>query len=96
MNKDSNLALMDSIIQIQSDIIGKKTRAKELKEKGNEAFKKKNYEEAEKCYSDAIELNRGCRPLWTNRAICRNTMKKYQEAISDCDTALAIDPKCTK
>ena len=23
-------------------------------------------------------------------------MKKYQEAISDCDSALSIDPKCTK
>ena len=23
-------------------------------------------------------------------------MKKYQDAISDCDSALSIDPKCTK
>ena len=31
-----------------------------------------------------------------NRASCRNVMKKYQDAISDCDSALSIDPKCTK
>ena len=49
-----------------------------------------------KCYSEAIKLNGGYRPYWTNRASCRNVMKKYQEAISDCDSALSIDPKCTK
>ena len=41
-------------------------------------------------------MNIGYRPFWTNRAKCRNVMKKYQEAISDCDSALSIDPKCTQ
>ena len=36
------------------------------------------------------------RPLWTNRAICRNKMGKYQDALADCISALSIDPKCTK
>ena len=69
---------------------------KELKEKGNAAFKKKKLELAEKCYSEAIELNMGSRLLWTNRAKCRNVMGKYEEAISDCDSALSINPKCSK
>ena len=34
--------------------------------------------------------------LWTNRAACRNIMKKFKEAIIDCDTALSIDPKCAR
>ena len=38
----------------------------------------------------------GSRPLWTNRAICRNAMKKHEEALSDCKSALTINPKCTK
>ena len=63
---------------------------------GNAAFQKKRFEEAEKCYSEAIQLNMGSRPLWTNRAKCRNTMKKYEEAISDCDSALSLKPKCSK
>ena len=88
--------LMNSILSIKSSIIGQKKQAKELKEKGNFAYSQKKYEEAEKYYSESIELNRGCRPLWTNRAACRNTMKKYEEAISDCETALLIDPKCTR
>ena len=53
-------------------------------------------EEAEKCYSEAIELNMGSRILWTNRAKCRNVMEKYEEAISDCESALSINPKCSK
>ena len=81
---------------INQEVITKKTAAKEAKEKGNAAFQKKKYAEAEKLYSEAIELNIGSRPLWTNRAACRNTMKKYEEAISDCDTALSIDRKCTR
>ena len=77
-------------------VIAKKRKAKELKEKGNRAFDKKKYLDAERLYSEAIEFNVRSRPLWTNRAACRNTMKKFEEAISDCDTALSIDPKCTR
>ena len=73
-----------------------KTSLKELKEKGNAAFQKKKFDEAEKCYSEAIHLNMKSRPLWTNRAICRNAMKKHEEAISDCNSALSIYSKCTK
>jgi len=53
-------------------------------------------EEAEKFYSEGLRLNMGSRQLWTNRAICRNTMKKFEDALSDCDSALSINPKCTK
>ena len=88
--------LMSSMMTIKSLVIDKKIKAKELKESGNKAFGKKKYEEAEQCYSQAIELNMSSRPLWTNRAICRNAMQKYEEAIADCDSALSINPKCTK
>ena len=96
INQAQKLALRDSMTKIIPKIIEKKTKAKELKEKGNAAFQKKNFEEAENFYSEAIELNIGSRPLWTNRAICRNRMKQFEKALSDCDTALNIDPKCTK
>ena len=64
-----------------------------MKELGNAAFQNKNFKEAEDFYSEAIRFNMGSRPLWTNRAKCRTTMKKYDEAISDCESALSIDPK---
>ena len=55
----------------------------------------------EKFYSTYLQLNdkspnMGSRLLWTNRAKCRNVMGKYEEAISDCESALSINPKCSK
>ena len=96
IDDDRKLAIMSSIPRKAAEVIEKKIKARELKEKGNVAFMIKKFEEAERCYSEAIKLNIGYRPFWTNRAKCRNAMKKYQEAISDCDSALSIDPKCTK
>ena len=96
IDPDRKLAIMASMQKRATEVIEKKIKARDLKEKGNVAFMKKKFEEAERCYSEAIQLNIGYRPFWTNRAKCRNVMKKYQEAISDCDSALSIDPKCTK
>ena len=67
-----------------------------MKEKGNDAFKEKKYEDAEKFYSEALELNLDSRPIWTNRAVCRNTMKQHEDALADCVSALSIDSKKTK
>ena len=77
-------------------MIEDKKKALDLKDKGNDAFKRKQYEFAEKLYSEALQLNLDSRPLWTNRAICRNTMKKHEDALADCLSAISIDPKCTK
>jgi len=89
-------AIMASNPKTVTEVIQKKINARKLKEKGNVAFMKKKFEDAERCYSEAIQLNIGYRPFWTNRAKCRNVMNKYEDAISDCDSALSIDPKCTK
>ena len=78
------------------DVIENKKKALKLKEKGNDAFKRKKYEVAEKFYSEALRFNQASRPLWTNRAICRNTMKKHEDALADCLSALSIDSKCPK
>ena len=79
-----------------SEIIENKNKALKLKERGNDAFKRKKYEVAEKFYSEALQLNPDSRPIWTNRAICRNTMKKHEDALTDCMSALSIDSKCKK
>ena len=89
-------SLMDSMDKLQIELTEKKSKAKQLKENGNAAFQKKEYSDAENFYSAAIELDIGSRLLWTNRAACRNTMEKYHEAISDCNTALSIDPECSR
>ena len=78
------------------DAIENKKKALKLKEMGNDVFKLKRYEVAEKFYTKALELNLDSRPVWTNRATCRNTMKKHEDALADCLSALSIDPKNTK
>ena len=95
-NEMKSLAITESIMSMKLESDAKKKKANDLKESGNKAFQKKKYVEAENFYSEALELQPGLRHLWTNRSICRNTMKKYREAASDCDSALSIDPKCTK
>ena len=95
MDKSITLELMDSMHH-KIHVFGQKEKAKQFKEKGNEAYNKKQYEKAEKFISEAIKMNVRSRPLWTNRAACRFTMKKYEETISDCNTALSIDPKCVR
>ena len=66
----------------------------ELKEKGTQAFKKENYEEAIKLFTQGIENYPDYNPLLTNRASCLNMMERYEEAIADCDEALMIEPNC--
>ena len=95
IDQNTTLALMSSLARVDQ-VIENKKKALELKEKGNDFFKKKKYEQAEKSYSEGLRLNMNSRQLWTNRAICRNTMKKFGDALSDCDSALSINSKCSK
>ena len=55
INQAQKLALRDSMARIIPKTIEKKTKAKELKEKGNAAIQRKNFKEAEKYYSEAIK-----------------------------------------
>lgn len=70
--------------------------ATELKEKGNIALKENRFEDADSLYSEGLDLVKDFKVLWTNRAICRMKMKRYEDAISDCDWALRLDEKCPK
>ena len=92
----TNIDFLSSMLGIASSIIAKKETAKQIKEEGNAAFRERKFEEAEKCYSEALKLNVGSVVLWTNRAICRNAMKKYDQAFSDCESALSINSKNSK
>ena len=88
------MSLIDS--KAINEILANRKRAKDLKESGKQLFKWNRFAKAAEFYSSAILLNTGDKQLWTNRAICRNRLKKYEEAISDCESALSIDPNCTK
>uniref|UniRef100_A0A166FCU7 STI1 domain-containing protein n=1 Tax=Daucus carota subsp. sativus TaxID=79200 RepID=A0A166FCU7_DAUCS len=66
----------------------RKEKARKAKEEGNVAYKKKDFETAIRCYSEAIELDDEDISFVTNRAAVYLEMGKFEECIKDCDTAV--------
>ncbi|RGB43637.1 hypothetical protein C1646_612681, partial [Rhizophagus diaphanus] len=64
--------------------------------KGNTYFSKKDYDSATREYSEAINLNPRNVVYYTNRALCYLRLKKYDNVISDCKTAISIDANSVK
>jgi len=58
------------------------------KEKGTEAYKKKDFEVAIAHYSKALELDGTNIAFLTNRAACHFEKKDYDECIKDCEEAI--------
>ncbi|XP_020017160.2 tetratricopeptide repeat protein 12 isoform X2 [Castor canadensis] len=73
-----------------------KALADALKEQGNEAFVKGDYETAILCYSKGLEKMKDMKVLYTNRAQAYIKLGDYQKALVDCDWALKCDERCTK
>ncbi|XP_018427562.1 PREDICTED: tetratricopeptide repeat protein 12 [Nanorana parkeri] len=67
-----------------------------LKDLGNEAYAKGNYENAIQRYSEGLEKLRDMQVLYTNRAQAHIKLQQYQNAITDCEWALKCDGKCLK
>lgn len=79
----------------------KKLKAQEeAKEKGNTEFKAGNHEAALKSYSDSIEIDPNnktiCSMLYYNRASVYMKMKKYKEALEDCNKAIELNETYAK
>jgi len=70
--------------------------ADDLKALGNAAFASSKFEEAEKFYSQAIEVTGGNAILYTNRSAARYQLGKVEQSITDADEAILIDPMWTK
>lgn len=78
-------------------------RAKALeaaKTAGNASFKAGRMAEADAKYTEALAIdadNKGTNAkLFSNRATCRLKLKKYQDALSDCQRSLELDPEYQK
>lgn len=71
-----------------------------LRQEGNEAYKKKDYDEAVDCYTDAIEAaERAGEPqaaIFANRAAAYMMQNNFKKAILDCQAAIRIDDKYVK
>ncbi|OXA45759.1 E3 ubiquitin-protein ligase CHIP [Folsomia candida] len=68
----------------------------ELKEKGNRYFSERKYEEAIRCYSQAIQKNPSNPIYYTNRALSGLRLSRFQDVAADCRSALELEPNMVK
>lgn len=80
----------------QPDTDGDMDTSELLKEKGNAAYKGKQWNKAVNYYSEAIELNRKNATLFCNRAAAYLELGRLQEAEDDCTQAISLDRKNVK
>ena len=61
------------------------------KQKGNECYKSKDYQEAIDYYTKSLNYNDKDIYVYTNRSLSYMKLKKYQDAINDCNIAISYD-----
>lgn len=66
------------------------------KEKGNEAFYAKDFEEAEAYYTRSLHFRADDPSNWANRALVRLKLNNAAGALEDCEHSLAINPRYMK
>ncbi|CAR27051.1 hypothetical protein ZYGR_0I03240 [Zygosaccharomyces rouxii] len=73
-----------------------KSKAESLKLEGNKAMAGKDYELAIKKYSEAISVVPTNAVYYANRAAAHSSLKNYDEAIKDAESAVKVDSSYSK
>lgn len=67
----------------------------EIKTKANDHFKKEDYENALKCYADALKISKTDDErliVYKNMAVTHMRLEEHQEALNYCNLALELGP----
>ncbi|XP_072966842.1 inactive TPR repeat-containing thioredoxin TTL3-like [Typha angustifolia] len=72
--------------------LSRRVAPEELKEMGNEEYKKGRFEEAVELYERAILMDAGKASYWSNKAASLMGMGRFLDAVADCREAVRIDP----
>ncbi|CAL5377716.1 unnamed protein product [Camellia sinensis] len=75
------------------DMNGNMDASELLKEKGNAAFKGRQWNKAVSYYSEAIKLNEMNATYYCNRAAAYLELGCFREAVEDCSKAISLDKK---
>ncbi|KAL0429558.1 UNVERIFIED_CONTAM: Outer envelope protein 64, chloroplastic [Sesamum radiatum] len=79
-----------------SKAVTQETSAEMAKEKGNQAFKDKQWQRAIGFYTEAIKLNSSNATYYSNRAAAYLEMGSFIQAEADCTQAIDLDKKNVK
>ncbi|KAJ3291121.1 hypothetical protein HK104_006325 [Borealophlyctis nickersoniae] len=81
---------------VQQPDAEKKAKAEELKGQGNKAMGAKNYSEAIRLYTEALELDPQNALYYGNRAAAHSQAGDHDKAVADAKKALEADPDYAK
>ncbi|RDD44899.1 Stress-induced-phosphoprotein 1 [Trichoplax sp. H2] len=71
-------------------------QANEWKSKGNLALQEKNFQEAIKCYTEAIQLNPNNHIFYSNRSAAYASLGQYEKALDDANKTVQLKPDWPK
>ncbi|GLU12900.1 hypothetical protein SLE2022_295560 [Rubroshorea leprosula] len=78
------------------NVVNQEQSAEMAKEKGNQAFKEKQWQRAIGFYTEAIKLSGNNATYYSNRAAAYLELGSYLQAESDCTKAIELDKKNVK
>ncbi|RVX18098.1 Translocon at the outer membrane of chloroplasts 64 [Vitis vinifera] len=79
--------------KLSSNAVDRETSAEIAKEKGNQAFKDKQWQKAVGFYTEAIKLSGNNATYYSNRAAAYLEMGSFLQAEADCTKAINLDKK---
>ncbi|XP_050258714.1 translocon at the outer membrane of chloroplasts 64 [Quercus robur] len=82
--------------KVSRNVVSKEESAEIAKEKGNQAFKDKQWQKAIGFYTEAIKLSGKNATYYSNRALAYLELGSYLQAEADCTQAINLDKKNVK